>query len=79
MNDEHNELQEDLLALIDKHSSILPKHRLGYELIKLSVKMLMDLAPRHKIAIDTIRMATDEGLMWHVEERKDQNKGRHYE
>lgn len=79
MNEAHEELKEDLFALIEKYSSMLPKYQLGYDLIKLSVKLLMDVAPKHKIAIDTIRMATDAGLMWHVEERKEQNKERHYE
>ncbi len=48
-------------------------HQLGYHLIEFSVKTLMDLAPRHKIALETIRIATEEGIKWHVEERGDKH------
>jgi hypothetical protein len=51
------------------HETYGNDHQLGYHMIEFSVKMLMDLAPRHKIALETIRIATEEGIKWHVEER----------
>lgn len=73
------EFWEDYLALAEKYSEIMPGYEFGYALIQFSVKMLMDEAPRHKIALETIRVATEEGIKWHVEERAQQNKGGNHE
>ncbi len=76
MNIKHavEELRQEYLALAKKYSQIMPCYEFGYAVIQLSVKMLMDEAPRHKIALETIRVATEEGIKWHVEERANQNK-----
>ncbi len=68
-NEGRKELWEDYLALAEKYNDIMPAHEFGFSLIQLSVKMLMDLAPRHGIALETIKLATEEGIKWHVEER----------
>lgn len=75
INEAREELWNDFLALAEKYDTLLPAHELGYALIQFSTKMLMDLAPRHKIALETIRVATEEGIKWHVDERAAQNKG----
>ncbi len=69
------ELYYDYLCLAEKFDQLLPSYEFGFCLIKISTKMLMDTAPRHKIALETIRIATEEGIKWHVEERAEQNKG----
>ena len=69
------ELWEDYLALAEKYNDLLPPQDFGFALIQLSVKLLMDLAPRHGVALETIKVATEEGIKWHVEERAKQNKG----
>jgi len=73
------ELWEDYLALAEKYSELMPAHEFGYKLIEISVKMLMDIAPRHGVALETIKIATEEGIKWHVEERAQQNKGGNHE
>lgn len=73
------ELWEDYLALTEKYRELMPVHEFGYKLIEISVKMLMDIAPRHGIALETIKQATEEGIKWHVEEREKQNKVGNYE
>ncbi len=76
MNTKHavEELRKDYLLLAKKYGDLMPCYEFGYALIQFSVKMLMDEAPRHKIALETIRVATEEGIKWHVEERANQNK-----
>lgn len=76
-NKAKEELWEDYLALAEKYTDLMPAHDFGFALIQLSVKMLMDLAPRHMVALETIRIATEEGIKWHVEERAKQGKGGH--
>lgn len=78
-NNAKEELWEDYLALAEKYRDIMPMHDFGFGLIQLSVKMLMDLAPRHMVALETIRIATEEGIKWHVEERAKQNKRGNHE
>jgi hypothetical protein len=68
MSEGQQELWEDYRALADKYS-LMPGYEFGYLLIQFSVKMLMDTAPRHRIALETIKVATEEGIKWHVEER----------
>lgn len=41
--------------------------------------MLMDNAPSHKLALETIRQATEEGIKWHVKECALNNKGSNHE
>ena len=67
------ELRKDYLALAEKFNKLMPMYEFNYALITFSVKMLMDLAPRHMVALETIRMATEEGIKWHVEGRAKQN------
>jgi len=69
------ELWQDYLALAEKYSELMPNYEFGYALIQFNVKMLMDSAPRHGIALETIKVATEEGIKWHVEERAQQQKG----
>lgn len=64
------DLWEDYLALCEKYRHTMPVYEFGYQLIKFNTKMLMDTAPRHKVALDTIKTATEEGIKWHVEERR---------
>ncbi len=75
IEESRRELWEDYQALLEKYSELMPCYEFGYALIQFSVKMLMDEAPRHKIALETIRVATEEGIKWHVEERAKQNRG----
>ncbi len=70
-----SELLEDYLSLAEKYDQFLPCYEFGHALIQLSVKMLMDCAPRHGIALETIKIATEAGIKWHVEERSDQPRG----
>ncbi len=63
------DLWQDFLAVCEKYDMLLPAHEISYLLIEASVKMLMDIAPRHGIALETIKTATEEGIKWHVEER----------
>lgn len=69
------ELWHDYLALAEKYDNLMPHYEFGYALIRFSVKMLMDTAPGHRIALETIRISTEEGIKWHVEERAKQKKG----
>lgn len=46
----------------------MPIYEFGFGMIQFASKMLMDCAPRHKVALETIRVATEEGIKWHVEE-----------
>lgn len=36
--------------------------------IKYGVKAIMDLYPGHSGALDIIKQATEQGIMWHVDE-----------
>ena len=67
-------LQKDYIKISEKYNKLLPSYEFGYAMIMFSVKKLMDEAPRHKIALETIRVATEEGIKWHVEERAEQNR-----
>lgn len=69
------DLYEDFLSLCEKFDKEMPAYELGYAMIQFSVKMLMDIAPRHGVALETIKVATEEGIKWHVEERAEQNQG----
>ena len=69
MNSAIEEIQEDFNALIEKYSELLPAYEIGFELISLSVKHLMDIAPKHKIALETIKLATEEGIKLHVAQK----------
>ena len=62
------ELIEDYNALKDKYIDILEAHELCFALIQLSVKTLMDIAPRHGIAMETVKLATEAGINWHIEQ-----------
>lgn len=62
------ELFEDYLALAEKYKDLMPVYEFGFGMIQFASKMLMDCAPRHKVALETIRVATEEGIKWHVEE-----------
>ncbi len=65
----NKELWEDYLSLAEKYNDLMPCYEFGFSLIRFTVKMLMDTAPRHGIALETIKVATEEGIKWHVEER----------
>ena len=62
------ELFEDYLALCEKYKDLMPVYEFGFAMIQFASKMLMDCAPRHGVALETIRVATEEGIKWHVEE-----------
>ena len=62
------ELYEDYLALCEKYRDEMPVYEFGFAMIQFASKMLMDCAPRHKVALETIKVATEEGIKWHVEE-----------
>ena len=68
------ELWEDYLSLAEKYDQIMPSYEFGFALIQFSTKMLMDQAPRHGVALETIRVATEEGIKWHVEERAEEKE-----
>lgn len=61
------ELWDDFLALCSKNENKMSMHAFGYAMIKYNTKMLLDIAPTHAIAHETIRLATEEGILWHVE------------
>jgi hypothetical protein len=65
----HAELWHEYLELVDKYGEHMPCYEIGYMLIEFNVKMLMDMAPSHKIALETIKIATESGIKWHVEEK----------
>jgi len=67
-------LHEDLNKLAEKYSERLQVYEFGYVGIEYCVKMLMDMAPRHAVALETIKLATEAGIKWHVEERAEQTK-----
>ena len=67
-------LRKEYLALEKKYCAVMPCYEFGYGLIRFSVKMLMDKAPRHGVALQTIKVATEEGIKWHVEERAEGEK-----
>lgn len=73
LNKALTELRKDYICLQSKYLAIMPNYEFGYALIRYAVKMLMDEAPRHGIALETIKVATEEGIKWHVEERVKQN------
>lgn len=64
------ELIADYAALEEKFGRLLPIHEFGYVLIRLAVKRLMDEAPRHMVALETIKTATEAGIKQHVEEKE---------
>lgn len=63
-------LYKDYLELIEKHSQHMPAYAVNYNLIKLAVKQLLDESPRHRIALETIKLATEDGIKCHVESVK---------
>lgn len=67
------DLWTDYLNLAEKYDKLMPGYEFGFALIQFTVKMLMDIAPRHGVAIETIRAATEQGISWHVEEKKAQS------
>lgn len=68
-------LFKDFEALQAKYRDLIPIYEFGYAMIQISTKLLMDKAPRHMVALETIRVATEEGIKWHVKERAEQQKG----
>jgi len=68
-------LFKEYFALQTKFDKIMPLYEFGYAMIQISTKMLMDNAPRHMVALETVRVATEEGIKWHVMERAEQQKG----
>lgn len=62
-----SDLEKDYLQLLEKYTKLMPAYIVNYNLIKISVKQLMDEAPRHRIALETIKLATEEGIKEHVE------------
>lgn len=68
-------LLEDYADLRKKYEKLMPNYEFGYAMIQFSTKMLMDEAPRHMVALETVRVATEEGIKWHVLERAKQQKG----
>jgi hypothetical protein len=57
-------------ALVKKYQEKIGLERVHYALIMLSAKRLFDLAPRHRMALEAIRVAVEEGIKWHVEEKE---------
>ena len=68
------DLWEDYLSLCEKYQDSLPVYEFGFAMIQFSTKLLMDSAPRHRVALDTIKAATEEGIKWHVEDRAKKEK-----
>lgn len=68
------ELKKDMEMLKSSYENRLPIYEFGYIGIGYLVKILMDSAPRHGVALETIKVATEEGIKWHVEERAEQTK-----
>ncbi len=78
IEDARKELWEDYLTLAEKYDQLMPAYEFGFALIQFTTKMLMDMAPKHGIALETIRVATEEGIKWHVEEGAEERKeGKH--
>lgn len=74
MEEARMELWEDFLSLAEKYDQKMPGYEFGFAMIQYTTKMLMDIAPSHKVALETIRVATEEGIKWHMEERGPINK-----
>jgi len=74
INQTIKELKKDLELLRATYADRLPVYEFGYVGIGFLVKLIMDAAPRHGVALETIKVATEEGIKWHVEERAKQNK-----
>lgn len=68
------DLLEDYKALKEKYEYVLHSHEFNFAMIQISVKTLMDEAPRHGIALETIKRATEEGIKWHVEYKNKEGK-----
>ena len=66
-----HELFNDYLDLCEKYQEALPVYEFGFAMIQFASKMLMDTAPRHQVALDTIKAATEEGIKWHVEQKQE--------
>ena len=64
-------LFERYFDLCEDFQEVMPPYEFGYALIEITVKMLMDTAPGHKVALETIRVATESGIKWHIEEREE--------
>lgn len=64
-----NELWQDYLALIENYKDKLPGYEIGYALIRFSTRMLMDIAPTHQLASETIEAAIEQGIKWHMQEK----------
>lgn len=75
LNKTLRELHIDYWNLAEKYSDRLECYEFGYALIQLNVKLLMDNAPRHGVALETIKTATESGIKWHVEEREQTKQG----
>ena len=77
LDEARQELFEDYLALCEKYKDLMPFYEFGFGMIQFASKMLMDCAPRHKVALKTIKVATEEGIKWHVEELNKKGKKPH--
>jgi hypothetical protein len=61
------ELWQDFLDLVEKYQNRMSGQAFGYAMIKYNTKLILDIAPTHAVAHETIKFATEEGIMWHVE------------
>lgn len=68
-------LFEDYDKMLRRYEKVMPVYEFGYAMIQVSTKMLMDRAPRHMVALETVRVATEEGIKWHVTEKAKNKKG----
>ena len=66
-------LLQDYENLLQKYEGILKAQEFAFSMLQFATKTLMDLAPRHKVALKTIALATEEGIRWHVEEKQKKN------
>lgn len=69
--EKHKEaLWDDYIELCHKYRDLMEIYEFGYSMVMFNTKLIMDSAPRHRVALETIRVATEDGIRWHVEEKK---------
>ncbi len=68
-NNAKKQLFEDYKALCERYKKEMAIYEFGFSLVQFATKTLMDSAPTHGVALETIKVATEEGIRWHVENK----------
>jgi len=70
LEEAHKELYGAYLQLCKQFEEKMPVWEFGFGLIRLASKMLLDSAPSHDTAFNTISRAVHEAEKWYKEESK---------